>query len=316
MLSYDYFCNFKQFNKDLLPELRTFANNLDFKPTNKKITENKYKNKNTNHRNINNKNICIGKKSKNICTLNNNNIKFGETKNDNNNKIHNSMFSLDKKFNDDNENDISDKIKGLLNKLSLNNVNIISKKLNELNINNKENINMLIDMILVRAISEIKFTNVYAKLSYSLIIYYNNIDTVGRYFKETLLNNCQKLFLECVSIDKDLLLDGKKFNSKNNILSFISYIGHLYMENILSTNITDFCIRKMIENIDEKKSFIVESIDIILNIIHQKFYKQTSMLCDIVQNLEFVLSKNINLETKDKFILINILENIKKIKKN
>ena len=109
-------------------------------------------------------------------------------------------------------------IRSILNKISDSNLDELYNDITTLKLTNKEHVEKLVDLIFIKAVSENKFTHLYAKLSKLLFHYTIELDPyldpdqevemdnipIKIAFKTLLVNKCQSVFNYCITIDKNL----------------------------------------------------------------------------------------------------------------
>lgn len=272
---------YKNLNKTMLPEVEEFINKM--KKEGFKITNN-YKTNINEHR------------KENIYTKNN--------------------LITNKKFNKDDNERLYYKFRSILNKLSESNFNELAKELINLQIINKEHLIKLVELIVLKAIGEIKFSKIYAKLSKKLISYYVEENDKKIYFRELLINKCQQLFDGSTSLDKNIeesQID-KNFNLKEEILGSIIFIGELYNQEILTNKIIYNCLFTLFTKINLNKAYIIDSLCTLIKIVGKEFFKKNpkeAIIC--IEKLEKLKDDN-NIQIKEKFAIMDIIDLIKKEK--
>ena len=131
--------------------------------------------------------------------------------------------------------------RSILNKLSDSNFNTLAKEITDLEINKKEHLEKLTELIFNKAIIECKFCITYAKLTKELVGYcVIDKDTKEEvFFRELLINRCQMMFNECISFDPSL--DNKFTITKDTSIGCMTFIGELYNCNLLTNKIINIC---------------------------------------------------------------------------
>ena len=124
----------------------------------------------------------------------NNNWKKMEAKTPNN-------WLLTAKLNQTDNEKLYSQIRSILNKLSDVNFDGLAKELITLEITSSDHITKLTELLFNKAIIEPKFSNMYAKLAKELC----NLKVIENdntfYFRESLINRCQRMFNDCVSLN-------------------------------------------------------------------------------------------------------------------
>ena len=280
-ISYDELIKYKDLNKEMHPDLRQFASNLSYKP------------KQSRHKKNNN---------------NNNNWRKVDQKFKNN-------WLLDNKINQSDDDKLYSQIKGILNKISESNFNELANDFIQLEIKTKDNLIALVDIIFKKAIVESKFNDVYAKLCYELASYYIEQEGDKIYFRELLLNKCQQMFEESVSLNKDLEEEeNETFKFKEHVLGCVKFIGELYNINLLTNKIIYSCFLILISKINLGKAYSIDCICALMETVGKNFSatakKESSTLFDKFEKLK----NNDRIDKKDTFAIMDLLDLKKKNK--
>jgi len=133
----------------------------------------------------------------------------------------------------------------ILNKLSKDNFDSLTKKLIEIDINNQKLVQQVIEIIFKKAINEPHFGEVYAELCNQLE---NKNYCDGKInFKREILTQCQKEFeKEKEQNDVSVLI-----KLKMEYLGNIKFVGELFKKDMISNAIIFQCMRKLINKIDK-----------------------------------------------------------------
>ena len=241
------------------------------------------------------------------------------------------------------ENTKRNDILGLLNMLTVDNMNNILNKILILVSKNKEeeklsdkdivcNEYILIKIIVDKAITEKRFVNLYAKLSFELFqklndIIYNNIN-----FKKILMEECKMKFNELNSIkvdeNDDINMDDEKnYLIKIKFLGNIDLICELINVNILNHDIGFYYLKELFnkyyyinnntdvlkENEKFKKYLCLEAIVNFLSKFGKKIYESKNInsfkcLNYFIDNDLNSILKNENLPGFIKYKIINLIE--------
>jgi hypothetical protein len=183
----------------------------------------------------------------------------------------------------------------ILNKLSDSNFNDLAKDLLNLQINKEEQIIKLIELIISKATTEIKYSNVYAKLSKQLSSYYIKDGEKNIYFREILIVKCQALFNNCLS--------GKL--QKDNAKSFIIFLGELYNNELLSNKIILSCFSVLFNNINDMSIILICTL---IKSIKDKYSKICADEFNIVLKKLNSIKEDNNTNTKDKFMIMDLFD--------
>lgn len=171
-------------------------------------------------------------------------------------------------------------VRSILNKLTAQNFAILSEQFQNLQIDTKEKLVEVINLVFNKAVNEPNFSEGYAKLSQYLSHCSKQIDSSSderAYFKRTLINKCQIEFEQHVAnksateaalaplMEKLKLCEGKGDTNGTNeikaqiaeeesilrrrLVSTVRFIGELYKLNMLTTNIMNVCINVLIHEV-------------------------------------------------------------------
>jgi len=262
-ITFEQFMKYKSVNHDMLSQLRSFANNLNYKQK-KRPLKNKW-----------NKNEPI--------------------------EIN---WMMKKKYDNSESENLQSQIKGLLNKLALNNFNDILIEFNKIQeeILTYDDLNFLVHLIFNKAVRETKFCELYANLCKGLLnikILFNDKQIK---FREILLKYCQKSFYENISYNKD---DDNidLFYIKGKILGCIKFIGELYNLNIIPHKVIVACFNDLISHVN-KNIYMVDSICCLMMTCGLKMSKCNPNDVNILFNKFNFLKKSISLP--EKFALMDL----------
>jgi len=142
------------------------------------------------------------------------------------------------------------KIQGHLNKICPENSSTIVQRIAELDVSTTEDLDLVIDSIFKKALTEPHYVETYADMAFALneqLPEYPPTDG-GKpaTFKTSLLNICQREFESVSTIladDADLYGLGaeaatfKKLERKHRVLANMKFIGHLFLRRLLSTKV-------------------------------------------------------------------------------
>lgn len=291
-LSMEQFMNYKHVNKTILPEIANIVKNTDYVDYRNKhrSSKSKYWKHNDNSRPSLDKPIDKpGGKPVN--------------------------WLLNKKVNQTDDEKLYTNFRSILNKISDSNLEELFEELINLDIINAQHLEKLVDFLFIKAISEQKFITTYAKLSKLLSVLYINIDEDDKiYFRTLLINKCQYMFTNAVSLEEPLEnLDNSNaiFKFKNHVLGCVEYIGELYNQELLSDRIITCCFGLLFTK-GANKIYTIDILCTLIKTIGANFFKK----CPTEANQTF---ENINqlkdeptINTKDKFAIMDILDLKKK----
>ena len=209
--------------------------------------------------------------------------------------------------NDQNENDkLYSQFRGILNKLSESNFDSLAKELLSQSIKKREHLDKLAELIFSKAIIETKFSDTYAKLSKELSAYYIKEEEITVYFRDLLINRCQKMFIEASSSNIECG-NNPNLKTKEQVLGCITFVGDLFNNELLTKKIIFNCFQILFMNVSNK-NINLESLCNLMRIVGKNFCqkcKEESLLCF---NKFDELIQDSNLSKKEKFMIMDILD--------
>lgn len=177
----------------------------------------------------------------------------------------------------DNSAELYKQVRSILNKLTAQNFGVLSEQFQNLQIDTKEKLVEVINLVFNKAVNEPNFSEGYAKLSQHLSHCSKQIDsssTERAYFKRTLINKCQIEFeqhvankntteaalaplkekLQAFEKQGDLngvneikaLIAEEESTLRRRLVSTVRFIGELYKLDMLTTKIMNVCISTLI----------------------------------------------------------------------
>lgn len=219
---------------------------------------------------------------------------------------------MNQKNNQNDYDKLSSQFRGILNKISDSNLQELSAEIIGLNIAKKEHLVNLVEIIFSKAITEHKFCTVYAKLSKHLSSYY--IEDDGKvHFRKILINKCQAVFDEAISLDKELGMGytNAYFKTKDQVIGCITYIAELYNQDLLTHKIISSCFDLITVKVNLKKAYIIEILCTFTSVVATKFAvecpEQFSNKVAILQSIK----DGPNMDIKQKFALMDVLDQFK-----
>lgn len=243
---------------------------------------------------------------------------------------------LQMKFNQGSDDKLYSQFRSLLNKISESNFNQLAEEIVNLQIQKKYHLERLVDLIFQKAISEEKFNEMYAKLCKELASYYieekeepeeeeemsdephksrpkSKVHKI--YFREILINKCQQMFTQAISLEKDVEGDntGSAFKYKEQVVGCMSFIGQLYLQDLLINKIIYSCFTLLHAKAKLNKAYIVDSMCTLMSTVGKKFLKNSPTEAkDCFDKMEKM--KNEVSNVRDKFAIMDLLDRAKKEK--
>lgn len=214
---------------------------------------------------------------------------------------------LEAKKNQTTDEKLYSNIISILNKLTESNFDSLYEELISLDIKSNEHMKVLVNSIFKKAITETNFNAIYAKLCSKMVSYYIKNTNGQIIFRKILVNKCQMMFEECISLD-ELNKSTSNFRFKDEVLGCIRFIGELYNVSLLTDKIIYSCYMILLSKIDLNKLYIIESICTIITTTADKFSKD----CNNIMKKYFkelkTLSKSDKIDKKEKFMLMDLFD--------
>lgn len=208
----------------------------------------------------------------------------------------------------------SDKFRTILNKLSKSNTDILFNQIVGLGIGKGEGgggeVIECIDILFSKAINENNFIKNYAIIASKM----NQLQFLNSPpFKTLLLEKCQKMFMEAITLEKEL--EGyttANFKYKEQILSCIEFIGELYNQNLIIHKIVQTCFSMIFGRVEVGGVYSVDILSCFTKVVINKFSTIGSDGKTLFNKLD-ILAKEMK-NPKEKFKLMDILDMRKKLK--
>jgi len=217
-----------------------------------------------------------------------------------------------KKFSQDDDEKLASQCRGILNKISDSNFDEMLDELLNLDILALDQLKIFIDILFKKAIIEINYSHLYAKLCYNFFHrYVQDEDGNKIYFRTLFLTKCQNMFENILKIDTKVHLEQSYFKSKHEIVGMIVFLGHLYNHKLLIDSIIYNCIMALITKINERHWCAIECVCKLFDNVIDKFSLTSpnnySDLCDILKKM----SNDSNIVIKDRFMIMDSLDKIR-----
>lgn len=205
------------------------------------------------------------------------------------------------------------KYRNILNKMSASNFNILASELINLEIKSSKQLEKLVEVIFSKALVEIKYSEIYAKLCRELASYYIERDE-KTYFRELLLNKCQRMFNKAVSLtlDEGGELKDSIFKYKSGVMGCMTFIGELYNYEMLTKKIIYSCFFVLLTNVDLNKAYTIDCMCILMSTVGRRFNKDApneTIYC--FKKFEDIKKKE-GLAKRDVFAIMDLLDLRKK----
>jgi len=214
------------------------------------------------------------------------------------------------KKNKDNDEKLYSKFTSILNKLTDNNLVYLHDKLINLEIENKNHLEKLINLIFYKAMSEPKFSKMYANLCLKLSTFYLIVDDNKIFLKEFLINKCQHIFNETLRISNESEFElNDTFKFKEQIDGSIIFIGELYNHDLLNNKIINLCFKLIFNKLNNNgnNSFLIKNICILLKKVGKKFSYNNENIVKIINKID-ELKNHKDIQLKEKFTIMDVLD--------
>lgn len=234
------------------------------------------------------------------------------------------------------------KVKGILNKLTLEKFELLGNQVINIGIDDEIILHGIIKLIFDKAIDEPNFGSLYAKLCQYIneelpkIKSWVRIDEKkNNAFRRLMLNRCQEEFEKNIKWSEDInddkpvsqMTDEEKLDysrklsertkKKRRSLGNIRFIGELYMYQMITENIIHICFMSLLNNLGNPDEESVECLCFLLETVGAKIEKQAkSKAKNGIKMAEWneyfrkidELSKNKEIPSRMRFMLMDIIE--------
>lgn len=187
----------------------------------------------------------------------------------------------------------------ILNKINYDNYNNVVNQFNDLCVNSKENISILIKIILNKVIIEEKYVKLYAQISKHFIdINIRSCDDETVTFKKMLLEECRLHFLKYTS---DFSFE------KRETMNFSEFLIALHEKSILSFNVILSCVHTLVIKANHNNN-MVDMLIVFINNIGKKIKtcQQWQTMCSEFNNL----CESSKISIREKILLEDALSKI------
>ena len=196
-------------------------------------------------------------------------------------------------------------IRIILNKMSESNFNILYDEFLQFDIKNKEQLNHIIEMIYKKAILEKTFSSLYANLIYKLLPTFIVENEKKIFFNNQMMEVFQKKFIELMCKTEDDFKDPYK---KKQYVGFTILLGELYNQGGLDEKIICFCLKFLLNSINEERVQFIKIFCLLLEKIGHKLKEQNESQFNIYfNNIKDLLNKK-SINIKYKFPIQDLIE--------
>ncbi|KAJ0175056.1 hypothetical protein K1T71_009197 [Dendrolimus kikuchii] len=230
------------------------------------------------------------------------------------------------------EQELYKKFRGILNKLTPEKFDTLLDKLKTLEINNKKQLEGVIDLVFEKAIDEPNFSVAYAAMCQKLSTLKVPADNPTNpdqcvNFRALLINKCQKQFEtntvdeQVLKLQKDLedcadsakkkeyqlMLEEENRRIRMRSVGNVRFIGELYKLKMLTCKIMDYCMKYLIDKVEEEK---LECLCKLLTTIGKQFESETTTQLDnIFKRMEDIANRKSNkISNRVRFMIQDVIE--------
>lgn len=202
-------------------------------------------------------------------------------------------------------------IKGILNKLSDKNYDELSKELLSIKFDTSKQILKLVELIFEKAVVEQTYSTLYSKLCAQLSTVFTKTPDREESFKEVLISKCQTIFEEGLCFgekDNQSEFGIKLFKFKENLFGFLIFLGELYNQSLLTSNVINSCLNSLLDEYTEKKTHSIECLCNLLTTIGDKFFSCEPDLANTCFNKLISIKDSSTINIRDKFSIMDLID--------
>ena len=116
------------------------------------------------------------------------------------------------------------------------------------------------------------------------------------------------MFNECASVDTNIINVNSKNITKETAIGCMTFIGELYICDLLTNKIINSCFLLLLMKIEQNKGYIIDSICILMKVCGKVFTTKCPNDSKIIfEKIEKMISMNI-LQNKEKYALMDIID--------
>ncbi|XP_075990810.1 eukaryotic translation initiation factor 4 gamma 3-like isoform X2 [Anticarsia gemmatalis] len=225
------------------------------------------------------------------------------------------------------------KFRGILNKLTPQKFDTLLERVKTLEINNQKRLEGVIDLVFEKAIDEPNFSEAYAAMCNKLSVLKVPADNPTSpdkcvNFRALIINKCQNQFemhstdeqvlklekdlAECTNPNKkkelSLMLEEENRRVRMRSVGNVRFIGELYKLKMLTPKIMDYCMKYLIEKLEEEK---LECLCKLLTTIGEQVENEVnSQLDTIFKKMQDIIAdrKSNKISSRVRFMLQDVIE--------
>lgn len=207
----------------------------------------------------------------------------------------------------DDEKIILANIQKILNKLSDSNFDELSDEINNIKIYNYNQLKEMVNMIFEKAVLEITYTRLYAELSKILINLYIIDSKRHIYFKNILIQRCQKAFSKYLSVSNKLPVEDEA-DYLQKLTGTMKFIGELYNTDIISIDNIEKIFSIIYSKIEVKDYYSIDAYVELMMIVGKKLFKDHNDIATKYYNKLLEIKKLSFISKKNKFFIMDVID--------
>jgi hypothetical protein len=222
------------------------------------------------------------------------------------------FMTTNKKVKNDDEK-LTMSIRGSLNKIFDANFNIVIEELKSLLFENKEQLEILVNLFFKKVVTEKNNIPLYIDVTKELFCFSVTIDNKRSTFRSILLLKCHAAFNNIMATTTNSELDGNYFKFKDETITFMKYLGELYNNKILSSAVIKDCMATILEKVDANSQCLY-NIDIMCALFDTIKFTIQQEDVDVYELLysHFTKIKDSKfISKKEKFMIMDIMDKCK-----
>lgn len=209
---------------------------------------------------------------------------------------------------------VADKVRGILNKLSDTHFEKLTDELLELVVETEDELDIFVDLVFKKATGEYNFSPLYAEMCHKLSGCYIEEKSKKIFFRELLLNKCQKYFMDILKETKN-----KEVNEtiRNKSVGCMIFIGNLYIKDLLTNNIIYNCLTNLISFIEKKNFWLIKPFCEMEKVVLKDFYSKYKLGAKaIFEKTKKLIEEDedevciLDMDNKEQFMIMDVTEMI------
>lgn len=215
------------------------------------------------------------------------------------------------------DNDLNSKIvsqvQKILNKISESNYETLLTELKNVNITNYYQLDKMVDIIFEKAVLEMTYTTLYAKICKEFIPYYVQEEDKKIYFRSILVELCKKTLSKYFNVTEKLPID-REAPHLHRLLGCVGFTGELFNIGLIPDEIIYKIFLLLKSKFNKEDYYVVEAFTKLYTCVGEKFFEKSPKYAHEINELltEFKFASHIT--KKNKFTIVDALMVAKKNK--